>query len=237
MVVRDLPGWPLSASALFDRLNERITRHRLLWIAESDPFGARAHFPILAGIRLSGRTPPSLEFDPGEALRLTRWDAEPNVDHVARAWSCALLVIAPGGTDELDEAAAQLVASCLALGDGLPDLAERLLAWRAVSEEPVVAAGLGTEPGPPDPVALLALMLLRVATDPGDPRLPDLIRTVADAAVARRESPAAWDAGLAGLMSTVSRRHWRALIDEILAPLRPAHPDVDRLVVALTSDG
>jgi len=86
VVVRELTGWPLSASALFDRLNGQITREQLLRIADSDPFGAHLHFLILVRIRLSGKVPAKSAFDPGEALRLTRWSSGPDVDHRARAW-------------------------------------------------------------------------------------------------------------------------------------------------------
>ncbi|WP_203932617.1 hypothetical protein [Virgisporangium ochraceum] len=217
VVVRELPGWPLSASALFDRLNGRITREQLLRIASSDPFGAHLHFPVLVRIRLSGQVPPRLAFDPGEALRLTGWSDRPGVDHLARAWCCTLLTIAPGGDDDLVTVAAKLVESCQVLGGDLPELAGQLLAWRAATEDPDIARLPGRDHGRADPVALLALLLLRAATDPTDTRLVDLARTLADS-----DAPA-----------VPMPRPWRRLIDTILTPLRPTHPDLDRLADAL----
>lgn len=217
VVVRELAGWPLSASALFDRLNDQITREQLLQIASSDPFGAHLHFPILVRIRLSGRVPAKLAFDPGEALRLTRWGDGPDVDHLVRAWCCTLLVIAPDGSnDDLVTVAAHLAESCLALGGDLPQLAEQLLAWRAVTEDPDSVRQFGKDGGCADPVALLALLLLRAATNPADTRLVGLAQTLADT--------------FAGPLP----RPWRHLIDTILTPLRPVHPDLDRLAGAFS---
>ncbi|HEU5109266.1 MAG TPA: hypothetical protein VFT95_12045 [Micromonosporaceae bacterium] len=249
-VVRDLPGWPVSASALFDRLNGQLTRAHLLRIAGADPFGAHLHFPILVKIRLSGRVPPRLAFDPGEALRLTRWGSGDGVDHLARAWCCALMVIGPGDpSDDLVDVAAQLVTSCLALGGDLPGLAERLFAWRAVSEEPAAAARGDRDPAEPaDPVALLALLSLRAAADPADPRLADLAGAVADAFTAPDDPPDDRRGGPPGgprggppgggttPLASTSAPHWRELIDAVLTPLRPTHSDVDRLVLALGTD-
>lgn len=233
MVVRELADWPLSTSALFDRLNGQITREQLLWIAGHDPFGAHLHFPILVRVRLSGRVPAKLAFDPGEALRLTRWGSGPDVDHLARAWCCTLLVIA-ADDDELGEVAAQLAESCLALGGDLPQLAERLLAWRAVTEDPDVARQRGEDHGCADPVALLTLLLLRAATDPADARLVGLAQTLAGALAAPQQWPWPWREDLRRLTRSTSARHWRKLIDTVLTPLRPAHPDFDRLADALS---
>ncbi|MEV6597558.1 hypothetical protein AB0M36_11910 [Actinoplanes sp. NPDC051346] len=213
VVVGELADWPMSASALFDRLNDRITRQQLLRIAGTDPFGAHQHFPILVGIRLSGQVPAKLAFDPGEALRLTCWGSGPDVDHLARAWCCALVIIIPGNDgDDLYEVATRLTESCLALGGDLPRLAEQLLAWRAATEDHGYA----------DPVALLALLLLRATTDPADARLIDLARTVTDTFAAPRQLP--WPGRL--------RRELRRR----LTPLRPIHPDLNRLADALSQD-
>lgn len=236
VVVRDLPGWPQSASALFHGLNEQIGREHLLWIAAADPFGARLHFPIMVRIRLSARVPPKLEFNPGEALHLTRWSRGPEVDHLARAWCCTLMVISPdyGVEDDLADVAAQLVDSCLTLGGDLPELAEQLLAWRAVSEAAEHARRCAeqgyADHGYPDPVALLALLLLRAATAPTDPRIGDLARTVADAFAAPHELPWPWSDDLPRLTDAVSMPLWRHLIDTVLTPLRPTQPDLDRLI-------
>lgn len=226
VVIGRLPSWPIGPDALFAWLNARITRKQLLGIASTDPFGAHQHFPILARIRVSGRVPPHLEFDPGEALRLTRWGAGPDTDHLARAWCCALMAIAPGDdSDDLPEVAAQLIESCLALGDDAPELAEQLLAWRAISEDPAIAPLLADDEVHADPVALLALLLLRAAADPADARLPDLISALANAFTESDDPPRQ--------TTTASAELWRSLVDRILAPLCPTNAELDRLVTAL----
>ena len=221
MVVRELADWLVSASALFDRLNDQITREQLVEIVSLDPFGAHQHFPILARIRSSGQVPAKLDFDPGEALRLMRWGSGPDVDHLARAWCCTLLVIAPDSSDELYEVAAQLAESCLALGGDVPQLAEQLLAWRAVTETPCIARRRGEDHDYPDPVALLTPFLLCVATDLTDARLVGLAQTLVDAFAAPE------------VVFTTGRRLPRDL-RRVLTPLRPVHPDLDRLVDALS---
>lgn len=231
VVVHELPGWPTSASALFNRLNAQISRQHLVDIAGTDPFGAHLHFPLLVGIRVSGRVPQQLDFDPGEALRLLRHDSGPDVDHLVRAWCCTLLVITTSDhTDDLNDIAPQLVESCLALGGDMPQLAERLLTWRAVTEEPNTVGGLGHDHGCADPVALLALILLRAASDAADPRLGDLVRTLADTFTVLERLPS-WHP----LRPTkhVSYRRWRRLIDTILAPLATTGSDLERLITAL----
>jgi hypothetical protein len=225
-VTRKILGWPVSASALFDSLNAQIIRHHLLAIADKDPFGAHAHFPILVRIRLSGRVPPRLSFDPGEALRLSRWGSGAHVDHLVRAWCCTILTVCP--TDEYDqgdltEVAAQLVASCFVLDGDAPALAERLFAWRAISDDPAEAARRPpSDDGHPDTVALLALFLLRAAADPTDARLGDLGRAVAgDNAL-----PTA-------LAESVSAPHWRDLLGQVLTRLRATRPDLTDLLGCL----
>ncbi len=230
VVVHELPGWPISASALFERLNAMISREHLVDIAGTDPFGAHRHFPLLVGIRVSGRVPQHLDFDPGEALRLSRHGSGPDVDHLVRAWCCALLVITAGDhTDDLNDTAPQLVESCLALGGDVPRLAERLLAWRAVTEEPGTVGRPGRDHGGADPVALLGLVLLRAADDPADPRLGDLARTLADTFTV----PARLPSGHPPRPVQQVRRRWRHLIDTVLAPLAPTGSDLDRLITAL----
>ena len=224
-VTREIPRWPVSAGALFDSLNARITRHHLVDIAGSDPFGAHAHFPVLVRIRLSGQVPPRLSFDPGEALRLARWGTGPGVDHLARAWCCTVLVICP--TDDYDgglpDMAAQLVESCLVLGGDAPESAERLFAWRAISDDPAEAARRRPDDGGhPDKVALLAMLLLRAATDPTDPRLGDLVRAVAGD-----------DAVPAALAGSASASRWHDLFDRVLTPLASTRADLTGLVDTL----
>ncbi|WP_157641091.1 hypothetical protein [Longispora albida] len=216
--VPDLPGWPQSASALLGWLRERITQEQLLAIAGMDPFGAPGHLRILTAIWKSGRVPRMLEFEPGEALRLYQWPPRANADPLALAFCCTLLCISPSVYDDGDNAsyAAPLAASCLALGGEAPVLAEQLMAWRG-----------------PDPVALLALAVLRTATDPGDPRLPSLLRTLAGAAAEPETLPWQLRTRLAAAMTGGHRRDWRDLVTAYLEPRRAASPDIDRLLTGL----
>jgi hypothetical protein len=172
LTVHDLPGWPQSASALFDRLNGQITRSHLLRIAGHDPFGAHLH---------------------------------------------------------LADIAAQLVDSCLTLGGDMPELAEKLLAWRAVSEAREDAHLQDSDHRHPDRVAALAILVLRAATVPADTRIDALARTMADESAAHAPLSASFN-GLTRLRDSVSARLWRHLVDTVLAPLRPTHPNLDRLI-------
>lgn len=227
-VVREMPGWPASADGLLNLLNSRITRRHLLAVADHDPVGAATHFPILARIRQSGRVPLRLSFAPGEALRLARWAAGPRTDHLVRAWCCTLLAICPTDEysgDDLTEVAARLVDSCLTLGGDHPREAERLLAWRAVSDDPEqVRWRPSGDRGRPDPVALLALLLLRVATDPADHRLVDLARLVGN----DRELPTA-------LLASVSAPVWQDLITRFAGPLLSVRPGLAGLLDTVAS--
>ncbi len=232
VVVRDLPGWPQSASALLDWVLARITRLDLLHIADDDPFGAHKHFPILVKIWMSRRVPPMLSFNPGEALELYRWSSGPRVDHLGRALCCTLLCIS-GGTyiDDHDPASIvpALVESCLALGGDAPALAAQLLAWYAVSE-PASQLYPSVHRYPPHPVALLGLVVLAAVADPDDPRLADLVAAVADAFTepdTGREVPQVL-ANACGHADT-----WLRLFTTILEPWRAARPDVDRLVAVV----
>lgn len=233
VVVRELPGWPVpaadSASALLDWVRERITRVRLLTIVDQDPFGAHAHFPILVKIWMSGRVPPVMPFEPGEALRLYRWSTGTGLDHVSRVFCCTLLCIS-AADDDLAGIAGSLVDSCLALGGAAPGLAGQLLAWRAVSEPPGTAK-VGEDRAGPDPVALLALVLLRSAADPDDARLATLDRLVADAFTDPDTRP--WRDSVSPDLTGPHAQTWQRLIGTVLGPRRTASPDVDRLVAAL----
>jgi hypothetical protein len=205
-----LDGWPASASALLDLLNRRLARRQVLGIASWDPFGADEHFPVLAKIWASGRVPDRLGFHPGEALRLARWSTGPTVDHLARAWCCAVLCISPDDTDQLADVVAPLVESCLAIGGEAPEAAEQLLVWRATSAVPGQVG-----PAAPDPVALLAVLLLGTATDPGDARLPALCDTVATAIAGPPRG--SWHEAPARQVATCgSAPLWRHLIGSIL---------------------
>jgi hypothetical protein len=231
-VVRHLPDWTRSASALLDWIRERLTREHLLNIVYTDPFGAHAHFPILVKIWITGLVTTPVRFDPGEALMFYSRHRDPDVDHVSRTLCCTLLSIGSDEEEYFGDVAAPLVESCLAIGGDAPALAEQLFAWRAVSEVPSTA-DLGEDHGCPDPVALLALALLRIAADPDDARLPGLLRTVADGFTQPDVLP--WYLRERVQLATARghRGTWQHLVTTVLVPWRSTRPDVSRLLAAL----
>ena len=137
-------------------------------------------------------------------MALRRWSAGDDVDHVERAWCCTLLAL---DGDDLDDVAAGLVDSCLALG--VPSLAEQFLAWIwSTSDWPPVSG-------------LFALLLLRAAQDPADPRIDTLVTMI-------REQP--HDDFF--YTESVVAELWADLANRILPPgvmpLRAADADPDR---------
>lgn len=146
-----------------------------------------------------------------------------------------LLCISSTGDHPVDvpaDIAAPLVESCLALGGDAPALAEQLLAWRAVSE-PAATGTVREDYGCPAPVALLALIVLRAAADPGDARLADPARTVADASREPGALPGPFGDWISDVKTGGHAQTWRNLITTVLAPGRGTCPDVDRLVPAV----
>lgn len=171
----------------------------------------------------SGRVPPVLEFDPCEPLRMYQRHPGENADPLGLAFCRTLLCVSPSTYgDTPPDFAVPLVESCLALGGEAPVLAERLMAWLAVSE-PSDVVGLHDEHGCPDPVALLALALLRTAADPDDVRLPSVVRAVTDAVT--RPDTLPWHL-----------RDRADLARSLLAPRRSTSPDIERLLAALLRD-
>ena len=219
---RSLPGWHGTPAPLFDWLRARITPEALDSLA-AENYGADVedNRAALLDIVTTGLVPRSLLWEPAEVLRLAHWSSGENVDHLERAWSCTLLCL---DGDDLDEVAPGLVDSCLALGGPAPELAEQFLAWVCETDETAAAP----EDGDAWPaLALYALLLLRAAQAPADPRVARLASMILGSVPDHPGHPGALYAQslLAGL--------WKGLGERILVPLRSTRPDVDRLLDAV----
>ena len=153
-----------SADALLAVLRPWLDDAVLRKIAEAD-YGTdvEAHLRALRRIRDQGKVSSPLRWEPREVLALTRWShpagaadstsvASPGAFwsagrdfHVARAFSCAVLLIAGAnpansGYAELtveEQTAAPLIASALALGPEVGEAASSLLAWRIAPGSPL----------------------------------------------------------------------------------------------------
>jgi hypothetical protein len=215
VVRRSLPGAPGTPTPLFDWLRTRVTRPVLEHIATADYGENEAdNLAALEDIWTTGLVPRQLPWVPHEVLALRRWSRGEDVDHVERAWCCVLLAL---DDEDLDTVAAGLVDSCLALGAPAPELAEQFLAWICQT----VDASVDGEAGPPPTSGLFALLLLRAADDPADPRVTDLVSTILES------EPDDFYTG------SVVADLWADLGTRILGPLRGTRPEVDRLLTAL----
>jgi hypothetical protein len=216
---RSLPGWHSTPAPLFDWLRARISPETLDRIAEAN-YGAdiEDNHAALLDIVSTGLVPHRLLWHPREVIALTRWSNGENVDHVERAWCCTLLCL---DGDDLENVAPGLIESCLALGGTVPEFAEQLLAWVCETDETVPAPGGGAAW---PTLALYALLLLRAAQAPADPRVARLVSMILDS-----------DPGQPGSLFRWSQLTdlWNELGERILVPLRPTRPDVDRVLHAV----
>jgi hypothetical protein len=230
---RRVEGWQPSASALLDWLRPRVTRDMLSSIAELDHgWRASENLAALLDIRTTGLLPRELgrfAGGPGEVLSLAREHA----DNLERAWCCTQLCLCPDATGMehgIANVAPGLVDSCIALGSDAPFLAEQLLAWYCETD-PLNPADAPGDDGDPDdaaePSALLALLLLRAADDPADPR----VAAVTELLLGHPWCP------LTVLAECLAREVrgglWKTLVERILVPTRRAHSAIDRLLDAL----
>jgi len=232
VVRRSLPGWRASPAPLFDWLRAQVSSEVLDGIAAANYGADKAdNLAVLLDIWTTGLVPRQLQWIPHEVLSLCRWSRGENVDHIERAWCCTLLAL---DDEDLQDVAAGLVDSCLALGAPAPELAERFLAWICRTGD-ADTAGPGdssiavpdSEVDPPPVLGLFALLLLRAAQDPADPRVSTLASMVLRQAGSTTDEPDELFTG-----STVAVL-WDDLTTRVLVPLRPTHPDVDRLLTAL----
>jgi hypothetical protein len=205
VVLRSLPGWSATPAPLFDFLRARVSTEVLAHISTAD-YGENEedNLAALVDIWTTGLVPRQLPWIPHEVLALRRWAGGDDVDHVERAWCCTLLAL---DGEDLDSVAAGLVDSCLALG--VPSLAEHFLAWIwSTSDWPPVSG-------------LFALLLLRAAQDPADPRIDTLVTMI------REQPPDDFF-----YTESVVAELWADLANRILPPgvmpLRAADEDPDR---------
>jgi hypothetical protein len=217
--VRRLEGWEGSASGLLDWLRTRVPRDALEAMAQADyGWKAKESLASLADICATGIVPRRPESHVREVLELTRWASGDRVDHLTRAFACALICLWDD-IDGLASTAAILVESCLALGAEASALAAQLFTWRCETEDPEEDHDDGIQPVP-----LLALVVLAVAADPLDARIAPLVRTV-------EENPWCSPAVLAGILDdTVRADLWRELFDRVLVPARSRNPAIGVLV-------
>lgn len=233
--LRDLDGWPASASALFDWLRERVRPDILREIANED-YGHKAdeHHAALREICSTGLLPTSATWEPFEVIRLYRWGNADTTDHVARALSCVLLMLVPDSdpVDPVMTTGPILVESCLALGSEATQLGEQFFAWFAESED-LPSAEEQDQYGSTradQPAALLLLFLLRASTEPGDARLDGLSRMLAE-----NGAFDPWRVGFE-IVDSTSARPWSRLVLRILEPLRATYPPVARVLDGLDLD-
>jgi len=205
VVLRSLPGWSATPAPLFDFLRARVSTEVLAHISTAD-YGENEedNLAALVDIWTTGLIPRQLPWIPHEVLALRRWAGGDDVDHVERAWCCTLLAL---DGEDLDSVAAGLVDSCLALG--VPSLAEQFLAWIwSTSDWPPVSG-------------LFALLLLRAAQNPADPRIDTLLAMI-------REQPHDdffyTESVVAELWADLANR----VLPPGLMPLRAADADPDR---------
>jgi hypothetical protein len=206
-----LAGWEGSASGLFDWLCDRMTTENLARIAEADRGEDRAeHLAALEYICKTRRVPFELAWYPCEVLALTRWSSHDGLDHMDRAFSCTLLLLA---SSDIVNTGPILVESCLSLGEEPARLSEQLFVWRYEIADAHVPDAL---------LSIFLLMLLRAAVKPEDTRIADLVRTLAQSGDAR---------SLREWMADSQRSDlWSRLIGAVLPRLRQAQPPLSGLL-------
>ena len=215
---------------LFDHLRARVTQEQLLAVASAD-YGSDVdkHLAALEDVCATGLVPHRWTWHPGEVLELVRWGTGERVDHVSRALCCTLLCLCPGQLDGFENTAPALVESALKLGGDVRELAEELFVWHCETRDypPDEAVAVEEDDGP-EVVALLALVLLRAAVEPANPRITGLVRALADHPWCGPERQRAL------LAEATNADLWRALIDNVLVPVRAEHPPIDALLRSLS---
>ncbi len=115
-----LPDWESDPAGLFTWLCSQVNQEVLVSIANADyGSGAERNLTMLQNIVRTELVPQSLTWNPREVLELTRWSQGPDVNHLERAFACAILCV-----DDLPRVAYAsesngivLLESCVMLGD------------------------------------------------------------------------------------------------------------------------
>jgi hypothetical protein len=208
---RHLDGWSSSPTELFDWLRGRVSARSLQTIASSDHIDHDKHLEAVTEIARTGLIPQPLAWHPRETLELTRWAKGTEVDHLARAFACTVLLIDAAGPtyrDGHEQTIPVLIESCLELGAETLAPLVCLLATVAEAYEACY-----TEM----PFTLLGLLLAGAALDANDPRLASLAHRL----IAHEEAsddvmvdPASWLLG----RTRFDARHklWRSLAAQLL---------------------
>lgn len=195
------------ACALLDHLRARITPVQLQRIAKADyGMAYERHLAALEHIATTGRVMAQLPWEPLEVLQLTRWAEGVDVDHVARAFACAVLLL--GDPDGHVSTWAPLVESAIALGEPLLGVTEAFAVW-----EVTCLSEFDTETR----VATLWALALCAASRAGvDPRLS----TIAELLWDTDDDCIVAGNGSSILDYTVNAELWRHLTQEVLVPRR-----------------
>ncbi len=208
---RRLDAWDSNPTALFDWLRERVSARSLEAIATTDHIDHDKHLEAVTEIARSGLIPQPLASHPRETLELTRWAKGDEVDHLARAFACTVLLIDAAGPtyrDGHEQTIPVLIESCIELGTETLVPLTGLLATVAEAYEAYY-----TEM----PFTLLGLLLAGAALDANDPRLTSLSHRL----VAHEEAsddvmidPKSWLLG----RTRFDSRHklWRSLAAQLL---------------------
>ncbi|HRI54887.1 MAG TPA: hypothetical protein PLW65_32340 [Pseudomonadota bacterium] len=228
--LRSCPGWETSSPrALLDRVRAQAGPQVLSALAGADYGNDYAkHHQALVEIQASGSFPVPLDWYPREVLELFRWRQGAAVDHVGRAFACAVLALdaaLPGSLQigELSDVLAPLLESAWHLG--LEVELEQHLAWLIEVLEP--------EGGYVWP--LFGLLLTRAKDAPDDPRLDGLIAMLkmAEAAAESARPEAGWL--LRTSFGSGHEKLWRGLAEDVLGPSRGVPSQLARIGTLLQS--
>ncbi|MEZ4380177.1 MAG: hypothetical protein R3A79_02425 [Nannocystaceae bacterium] len=223
---RALAGWSADASALLEWLRPRLSAEIMGSIAAADyGFGRDDNLAALRDIHETGLLPIPLGSQLHEVCALCRWADGERVDHVERAFTCAMLCLdyvceTSCFTDDLVSTLPQLVESCVELGPEPTRALVSLLVWLVEREEPEEAL---EDEGSGVLACLYALLVAAASLDPDDPRLASLARSVLaiEAALSQHsylmEPARGW---LNRVLGGIRDEKWRQITRRVLGPLR-----------------
>lgn len=233
--LRCCPGWEAGRPrALLDHVRALVGPPVLSAIASAD-YGQdyAKHHQALTEIQARGSFPVPLGWYPREVLELFRWRTGDEVDHVGRAFACAVLALDAALPDsqqigELSDVLAPLIESAWHLG--LDTELEQHLVWLVEvleSEDRYVWP-------------LFGLLLTCAKAAPDDPRLDGLIAMLktAEEAATHFRPEASWL--LRTGFGTGHEPLWRGLAEDVLSPSRRMPPQlvqIGRLLQSGASPG